>query len=413
MSNDTAAKAFTPVKVGPITLPNRFIRSGANEMMARNSLPTKALVEYHRAYAEGGVGLSTLAYIAVSPDGRTFQDQGILNREAIAHYRVVTDAIHAAGAKASAQITHGGSFTQDTQLTTPRAMSASGGIDKVGLFQGRFFQRKMTRDDMKMVIAEFVEAAENAVEAGFDAVEIHMGHGYLLNQFISPLSNFRRDEYGGSAANRVRFPAEVLGAVKQAVGDKIAILAKINLSDGVSKGATVDDAIVTARALEAAGADMLVLSGGRNIESTSFMFGSPLPYDEMAKQQGGLIAKFQFAWMKSRMPQDTRFRELYFMELARRVRQAVSMPLAYLGGVQSLAGVEKALGEGFEAVVIARALIHDPHLVAKWRADPAHQSGCIACNRCVMAMYGPSGTFCPEANNPTDPALLLVAAGEK
>lgn len=412
-SDGGTSYAFTPVKVGPITLRNRFIRSGANEMMTRGSIPTQALVEYHRAYAEGGVALSTLAYIAVSPDGRTFEDQGIMNAASVKAYRAVTDAIHAGGAKASAQLTHGGSFIQNTKISTPRAMSASGGLDKVGLFQGRFFQREMTRADMDQVRDEFAAAARLAADAGFDAIELHMGHGYLLNQFISPLSNFRRDEYGGSAENRVRFPAEVLAAVKAAVGDRLAILAKINLADGVRKGATVEDAVVTARALEAAGADMLVLSGGRNIESTSFMFGSPLPYDEMAKQQGGLVAKFQFAWMKSRMPQDTKFRELYFLELARKVRAGTKLQLAYLGGVQSLRAAEQALSEGFDAVVMARALIHDPALVSKWQIKPNRKSGCTACNRCVMAMYGPSGTHCPEVGNGLDPALLLVSAGEE
>ncbi len=244
----SAADPFDPVRIGPIALRNRFIRSGANEMMSKATFPTRALVDFHRAYARGGVGMTTLAYLAVSPDGRTLPGQGMLSRESVPHYRAVTDAIHSGGAKASAQITHGGSFCQIDDLSTPRAMSASAGIDKMGVLKGRFFQRAMTRADMEMVTGEFVRAAELAEEAGFDALEIHMGHGYLLNQFISPLSNFRKDGYGGSAANRVRFPAEVLAAVKLATGGRLAILAKINLTDAVPGGATVDDAIVTARA---------------------------------------------------------------------------------------------------------------------------------------------------------------------
>ncbi|HEY0595780.1 MAG TPA: NADH:flavin oxidoreductase, partial [Sphingopyxis sp.] len=208
-----SADPFSPVAIGPITLRNRFIRSGANEMMTRATLPTRALVEYHRAYAGGGVGMTTLAYVAVSRDGRTFADQGVLSDESVPHYRAVTDAVHAAGAKTSAQITHGGSFVQHRELSTPRAMSASGGIDKMGVLLGRFLQHEMTRSEMERVTGEFAAAARHAEAAGFDAVELHMGHGYLLNQFISPLSNFRRDEYGGSAENRVRFPAEVLAAV--------------------------------------------------------------------------------------------------------------------------------------------------------------------------------------------------------
>lgn len=404
---------FSPVSIGPITLRNRFIRSGANEMMTRDSLPTKALVEFHRRLAAGGVGMTTLAYIAVSPDGRTFASQGVLNDAAVPHYRAVTDAIHAEGALASAQITHGGSFIQHKELSTRRAMSSSGGVDKMGVLMGRFFQRAMTRADMDQVRDEFVATARHAVAAGFDAVELHMGHGYLLNQYVSPLSNKRRDGYGGSAENRVRYPAEVLAAVKAAVGDRVAVLAKINLYDGAKGGATVADGIVTARALEAAGADMLVLSGGRNIESSWVMFSSPLPYDDLAAMQPGWLGKLQMKWLKRATPKDVRFSELYFLEAAQQVRAAVACGLGYLGGVQSLDAAQLALDEGFEAVVMARALVHDPALVARFRADPAHRSGCDACNRCVALMYGPAGTHCVLTGNAIDQKLNTISAGEE
>lgn len=407
------ADAFSPVTIGPITLRNRFIRSGANEMMVKASLPTRSLVELHRAIAAGGTAMTTLAYIAISRDGRTFAEQGVLDDRAVPHYRAVTDAIHAAGARASAQITHGGSFVQHRELSTRRAMSSSGGIDKMGVMMGRFFQHRMTRADMGRITAEFVAAAERAVAAGFDAVELHMGHGYLLNQFVSPLSNTRTDDYGGTAARRIRFPAEVLAAVKHAVGDRIAILAKINLLDGVAKGGTVDDAIVTAQALESAGADMLVLSAGRNIEAAWQIFGSPMPYDDLAAMQGGFFSKLQFKILKATTPKDLKFRELYLLDAAKRVRGAVAMKLGYLGGVQSLAGAEIALEAGFDAVVMARALVHDPDIVNKFRADPAHHSQCTACNRCVAAMYGPAGTYCPVVENPIDVVLNQTPAGEE
>ncbi len=407
---------FGPLEIGPITLRNHFIRSGANEMMAKNSLPTKALAEFHGALARGGVGMSTLAYVAVSRDGRTFSDQGILCAESVRHYRAVTDAIHAGGALASAQITHGGSFVQHKELSTRRAMSASGGIDKVGVLMGRIFQHEMTHADMHKVRDEFVSAARYALDAGFDAVEMHMGHGYLLNQFISPLSNFRRDEYGGSAENRARFPAEVLAAVKQAVGDRLAIIAKINLLDGVAKGATVADAIVTARVLQNAGADMLVLSAGRNIENTSIMFGSAMPYDDLAAMQRGLLAKLQFAAMKWSMPKAPAFRENYLMQYAEELKNALGpdrrVKLGFLGGVQSYDNACDALRRGFDGIVMARALINDPALVGKWQARTNEASGCIACNRCVAAMYGPSGTHCPEVGNAIDPRLNAIPAGD-
>ncbi len=384
------ADPFSGITLGPLTLSNRFIRAGANEMMTRRGRPQQSLLEFHRRLAEGGVAMTTLAYVAVSPDGRTFHDQGVLSADSLAYYRAVTDAVHDAGARVSAQITHAGSFVQHRDLSRRRTMSASGGIDQMGLLMGRFLQRAMTVADMAQVRDEFVAAARLAVEAGFDAVELHMGHGYLLNQFISPLSNRRSDAYGGNAANRVRFPVEVLAAVKAAVGDRIAVLAKINLTDGVAKGASVDDAIVTARALEAAGADMLVLSGGRNIESSWQIFGSPLPYDDLAAMQPGLLSRFQFQMLKWQTPKTIVPRELFFLDAARRVRAAVTMPLCYVGGIRSFAAAQAAIAEGFDAIQIARALVHDPAIVAKWRLGDSLVSGCDAGNRCVAAMYSPA-----------------------
>ena len=407
--------AFSPVTIGPVTLKNRFIRSGANEMMSKEMKPTRALAQFHTAYARGGVGMTTLAYIAVSKDGRTLPGQGVMNAESLPHYRAVTDAIHANGAKASAQITHGGSFCQIDDLSTARAMSASGGIDKMGVLKGRFFQRALSRADMDRVTGEFAETARLCEQAGFDAIEVHMGHGYLLNQFLSPLSNKRRDDYGGSPENRARFPAEILAAVKAATGGRLAILAKINLFDGVPGGATVDDAIVAAKTFEAAGADMLVLSAGRNIESVWAIFGNSLPYDDRAAMQGGLLAKLQFAILKRSVPKLPPFRENYLMEQALALKAglgATPMKLAYLGGVQSLAAARAALEAGFDAIALARALIHDPALIEAWRTGASTASGCTACNRCVAVMYGPAGTHCPVAGNALDPALKDIFAGE-
>lgn len=391
--------AFAPFRLGPVTLPNRFIRSGANEMMAHGSLPTRSLLEFHRRIAAGGTGMTTLAYVAVSPDGRTFPSQGVMSAASLPHYRAIADAVHAEGGRVSAQITHAGSFVQHHELSTPRAMSASGGIDQMGMMDGRFLQRAMTATDMAQVRDEFVAAARLAREAGIDAVELHMGHGYLLNQFISPLSNKRRDAYGGSAANRVRFPAEVLAAVKDAVGADMAVLAKINLYDAARKGATVADALVTARALEAAGADMLVLSGGRNIESPWAIFHAPLPLEQMSALKPGLKSKLQFAVLKALTPRSLHFEELYFLDAARQVRAAVECGLGYVGGVLSMPAAQQVLDEGFDAVVIARALVHDPELVNRFRADPQFHSACDSCNRCVALMYTPAGTSCAVSGN--------------
>lgn len=401
-------KLFAPFKLGPITLRNRFIRAGANEGMVYKGAPTKALVKHHRDMAAGGVGLTTVAYGAVAKVGRTLPNQVWMRSEILPDLAVLADAVHDEGGAISYQLTHGGSFVTSLKVDGP-TMSASGGINKAGLMRGNFRQRAMTRADMERVIQEFVDAAELCRQAGFDAVEIHMGHGYLLNQFISPLSNRRKDEYGGSAANRARFPAEVLSRVKDKVGHRMAVLAKINVADGVPGGATVDDAIVTARLLQEAGADLLVLSGGRNIESGWFMFGSNLDMDEMKKVLRGSWLTGMMMKLSQLGTPKVSFREMYFLEYSRRIRAAVDMPLGYLGGARSLANAEQAVAEGFDAVVMARPLIHDPQLVNKFQRGEASVSGCINCNRCVPYIYHPAGTMC-VLNTPNDLQMNRVRA---
>lgn len=401
---------FEPITIGPLRLRNRFIKSGANEAMCLDGTPTAALVEHHRDLAAGGVGMTTVAYMAVAPEARTLPNQIWIRPEILPDLQVLTRAVHDAGASISAQITHGGSFVTGMKVKG-RTISASSGFNPAGMLKGNFLQRAMTPADMDRVIGEFVAAARLSRDAGFDAVELHMGHGYLLNQFISPLNNRRRDEYGGSASNRVRFPARVLRAVKDAVGDTTAVLAKMNVADGTRRGASVEDGVITARALEAAGADMLVLSGGRNVESTWFMFGSRMNRSELSavlKQQGEWLTAYMMKAAASSEP-DIQFREMYFLEYSRKIRAAVDLPLAYLGGIKSLANAEQAVAEGFECVVLARALLHDPALVNKFRSGERVESGCDNCNGCVAYIYHPAGTRCIR-NPPNDLALNRIPA---
>ena len=183
-------KAYQPMTLGPITLPNRFIKAGANENMSLGGLPTQALVKHHAELARGGVGLTTVAYLSVTKDGRTLPDQLWLSEDAVPALRVVTDAVHEAGGKIAAQITHGGSFV--TGIFQPRRLlSSMSGFNAAGLLRGNLLRRAMNEQDMDQMVGHFVAGAIKCMEAGFDAVEIHMGHGYLLNQFLSPMDNQR------------------------------------------------------------------------------------------------------------------------------------------------------------------------------------------------------------------------------
>jgi len=394
-----------------VTLRNRFIKAATNEAMTVEGAPSAALVQHHREIARGGAGLTTVAYLAVAPEGRTLANKIWLRPEILPDLRVLTDAVHAEGGAIAGQITHGGSFVTGLKLGAP-AISSSGGINKAGLLAGNYWQRAMNEADMARVVAEFAAGTRLCLEAGFDAVELHLGHGYLLNQFISPLSNKRRDAYGGDAAARMRFPLRVLAAVRDAAGGKIAVICKINAADGVKGGATAQDGVVTARLLEQAGADLLVLSSGRNMESVWYMFGSPMNLPAMAEVLKDDWLQRQFLQLASLgVPKDLRFSEMYRLAEAQMIRDAVRMPLAYLGGAVSLANAQALLDRGFDGVAMGRALLHDPELINKFHDGAAERSGCTHCNACIARIYHPDGTMCVE-RAANDPALNRIRAAE-
>ena len=406
---NTPASPFSPIRLGPLELRNRFIKSATNEGMAPAGVPTKALVKHHQSMAAGGVGMTTVAYCAVSPDGRTFVDQIQLKDATIPHLRMLTAAVHREGAAACAQITHGGAFNFLPELGTRYPLSASSGFNAAGVLSGRLFKTAMTPADLDRVATEFATGARHARVAGFDAVEIHMGHGYLLSQFLSPAYNKRRDDYGGSPDKRARFPAMVLRRVLDAVGDELAVTCKISVHEGFKGGGTSEDAVVIARILEREGANLIVLSGGMNVEAPWAIFGSPLPKEatDVVKNPIVRLASRLQRLMQPRI----QFQPMYLLDHSRKVRAAVKMPLAYLGGVKSMAGVQQAMIEGFDCIVLGRALIHDPDLVNQFRSGRATESGCTSCNRCVVSMYTPGGTACvlKELN---DPALNRIPAAD-
>ena len=229
------------------------------------------------------------------------------------------------------------------------------------------------------------------------------------SQFISPVYNKRRDDFGGTIEKRMRFPAEVLSRVLDAVGKDLAVVVKYSMTDGVARGNQIADGIQVARILERTGAHMAVLSNGLNVESITAMFGSSFPKENRASNPNPIIRMGM--WLQSLTePQNVVFHENYLRDHALKIREAVTMPLAYLGGVHSIEGVEMAMADGFDCVAMGRILIHDPQIVNQWAAGTAHASGCIACNRCVSMMYLPTGTHC-ILTGAQDAALNKIAAG--
>ncbi len=376
----------TPIRLRGLELRNRVIKSATFEGMTPEGVPTPALIEHHRQLAAGGVGLTTVAYGAVEPDGRSYAPQLVLSDAARGGLRELTAAVHAEGGAASIQLTHCGFFTKLGRVDGGRPRSASRVFNAYGALAGIPFSQAMSEAEILETVEAFARAAELAVGAGFDAVELHMGHGYLLSQYLSPATNRRRDRWGGGLEGRLRVPLAVVAAVRRAVGDRVPIIAKINLCDGFRGGLEIDEATLIAAALEGAGVDMLVLSGGFTSKSPFFLLRGGRPVRDMIEVEESRAQRLALRLFGPLVLKRYPFKELFLRDLALAVRAAVSMPLALLGGVVSRENFATAAADGFECVALARALIADPDLVVRMGRGELERTRCDACNRCVALM---------------------------
>jgi 2,4-dienoyl-CoA reductase-like NADH-dependent reductase (Old Yellow Enzyme family) len=389
MTASVPLRVFTPIRLGPIELRNRIVKCGTNEGMSRGGLVTDALLDWHREFAAGGVAMTTLAYCAVSADGRTFRDQIWMRDEALPGLRRFTEAIHAEGARAAIQLGHAGWFA------TPGVIRAKPlGPSRTFSPRGMCFSRAASEADLDRLERDFAAAARLAVDAGFDGIEVHLGHGYLLAQFLSPYNNRRRDAYGGSIENRARFPRRVLRAVRDAVGGRAAIWAKLNMEDGFQGGMTLDEGIEVARWIEAdASVDALQLTGGHTTRSPFFLMRGEVPLRGMIENEKNATARLGMRLFAPLLIRPFPFEEAFFRASALRFRAALSLPLMLLGGVTRLDTMERAIDEGFELLAMGRALIRDPDLARRMQAGELTASRCVPCNQCVVEMER-GGTRC-------------------
>jgi 2,4-dienoyl-CoA reductase-like NADH-dependent reductase (Old Yellow Enzyme family) len=383
----THPDVLAPAKLGPITLRNRIIKSATFEGKTPNALVTDELIEFHRRPAAGGVGMSTVAYCAVAPEGRTERGQLWMRPEALPGLRRLTDAIHAEGAAASAQLGHAGPVANEKSTGLP-ALAPSRSFNPMSM---RMI-RSASKDDIARITEAHGTAAQLAVDGGFDAVEIHFGHNYFASSFLSPKLNHRKDSYGGSLANRARVVLDTARTVRAAVGDRVAILAKLNMDDGVPGGFWVDEAMQVAQWLEAdGGVDALELTMGSSLLNPMYLFKGDAPVREFAAAMPQPV-RLGVQLIGKQMFHAYPYRDLFMLEQARQIRAAVKLPLVLLGGVTDRAGMDIAMAEGFEFVAMARALLREPDLVNRIAEDARARSLCIHCNKCMPTIF--SGARC-------------------
>jgi 2,4-dienoyl-CoA reductase-like NADH-dependent reductase (Old Yellow Enzyme family) len=379
-------KPFEPAPLGPLTLRNRIIKAATFEGVMPGGTVSDALIEFHRRVAAGGAAMSTVAYLAVSPEGRTDRHCLLLNEENVPGLRRLTDAIHAEGAAAAAQIGHAGPVANARSNRAP-ALSPSGGFTPMGSRLHAIDQAGIER-----VVEAYRAAATRAVEAGFDSIEVHVGHNYLLSAFLSPKLNRRDDQFGGSVENRARFARTVLRTVRDAVGDRTAVTAKLNMADGVDGGLWVDESVQVATLFEADGSlDALELTGGSSLANPMYLFRGDAPLREFGATLPPAI-RLGFRLVGGRFLKTYPYEEAFFLPFARQFRAALTTPIILLGGISELATVEAALAEGFSFVAMARALLREPDLPNRMRDGSASSSLCIHCNKCMPTIY--SGTRC-------------------
>ena len=376
---------FTPVTIGPVTLRNRVIRSAAFENMAYGNSPSQDLYDYHVAVARGGVGMTTLAYAAVDRSGLSFDGQLWMRKEIVPDLRRITDAIHAEGAKASIQLGHCGNMTHRSTCGC-MPVGASGGFN----MYSPTFVRSLKVNEIHDLVKAFGNAVNLAREAGFDCVEIHAGHGYLISQFLSHYTNRRHDEFGGSLENRMRFMRMVISEVMKAAGDDIGVIVKMNMHDGFKKGMQRAECLEVAKELERLGVHAIVLSAGFVSKAPMEVMRGAMPLKTLAHY----MDMKKFWWLKAALLTIGRlliptvpYKEGYFLEDAKQFRQELKLPLIYVGGLISKDKMEEVLAAGFQGLQVARALVHDTDFVNKLHSGEITCSGCKHSNYCIGRMY--------------------------
>ena len=332
MSPASPPDVFAPATLGPVTLRNRTVKAATFEGRTPAGVVTDGLIDYHLAVADGGVGLTTVAYLAIAPEGRTHREQILVGPATRPGLVRLTEAIHETGAKVAGQVGHAGPVANG-RSNGVHALSASRMPSPLSMQM----VRSATERDLTRITQAYVDGARVLVSAGFDVLELHMAHSYLISSFLAPGLNRRKDEYGGALANRAKLGRQVARAVRDEVGDAVAVTAKISVSDGFKGGVRTEDSIEFAQMLEADGClDALQLSGGSSLMNPMYLFRGDVPLKEFAATMPPLVRFGMKTPMGKGFLKHYDFEEGYFFEKQAQFRAALAMPLMQLGGINQL-----------------------------------------------------------------------------
>jgi 2,4-dienoyl-CoA reductase-like NADH-dependent reductase (Old Yellow Enzyme family) len=358
---------FQETSMGALVLPNRLVRSATWEGMCdAHGRPTEKLCRYLQSLAEGGIGLLITGFAFVRPEGKQLPGKmGIHTDDFEPDFRNLTQAVHATGAKLAVQLVHaGGQTSRASAGRQPLAPSA------VKVDQFPELPVELNKEQIGRICTAFADGARRARQWGFDAIQLHGAHGYLINQFLSPLTNRRTDEYGGSLDNRARFAMQLYRRVRQAVGPDFPVMIKLNASDNLQGGLTLEDSIDVARKLSAAGIDAIEVSSGTPVS------GKLGPARERIKSPA---------------------KEGYNLDPACRIKSAVTCPVMAVGGFRSFQIAQNAVKQaGVDFVAMARPLIREPDLPNRWQAGDYRPAACISCNGCFKPGLEEGGIYCVQ-----------------
>jgi len=393
---DSLDRCLSEAKINGLTVRNRLIKAATFEGKSPGGVPSQALVGFHERIGQGGIGMTTIAYCAAESDGRIHEDMMYMHEGIRPELERFIRIVQATGARVSGQLGHCGAFTKNKEFIGKRPLGPSKGTNALGLVHGLGRIAEMTKLQIRERAQVIGRAAAFMRSVGFDAIEIHFGHGYGISQFISPKTNKRKDEYGGSLQNRMRFALEVLSEVRNNVGDEYPLLGKISMTDGVPGGVSYDDSVEIAAMLEAGSLDVIICSGGTSSMNPMLLFRGDSMVPGLIKHEKSRLMKIGIRLAAPLMFKDYPYEETYFLEQAQRIRDRVQCGVCYIGGVCTNDSIRTVMDAGFDFIQLGRALIFDPDFPKQARARSNYKNGCSHCNQCATLIEAPGGIYCVE-----------------